>query len=616
MTTSVDIRLLVGIACTLLVLSLCLAAYLHRRWTERFRRAVNLYGASLASLAVSAAGVFLSQTAPFVLSTTLLITGAHFGIVLGFLAVHEALHPHQRLRLVLGGAAALCFVQAVLSVIFHNAALLIFTSSVVNGLVGIVIGVHLWTVASATAPRLRLLISAPFLLIGLSYLLRLPLLTATDPAELFVMASSVIAFVLGLASLYLGFALIILHEAALADDLRRAREQAEEAMRQRTRFFSHINHELRTPLNGILGLTRMLSSHVQGDAGAKTLKDLQSSAALLKTVVDDVLDFTKLESDAVRLESIPFDMRDLMGGVVNQYQTLAAEKGVTLRLELTPDAVGWRMGDPMRLTQILHNILANAVKFTSAGEITVAVGLTEEDAVALCIADTGIGMDDEQLRLLFEPFMQASASTARRFGGTGLGMTIVRLLAEAMGGTISVQSAPGQGTRVDLTLPLTQAAPPLHHAAPAETARARTIGLIPLRILCADDDEINRLVLQAFLAELNIDTTMATSGAEAISLARESRFDAYLMDINMPDLGGVETLAALRGIDALRDGPPPYAVAVTANVMQDDVRSYLRAGFDAHLPKPIMFEELSSVLLHAQNRTGGSLAARRKAGYG
>lgn len=616
MTTSVDIRLLVGIACTLLVLSLCLAAYLHRTWTERFHRAVTLYGASLASLTVSAAGVFLSQTAPFVLSTTLLISGAHFGIVLGYLAVHEALHPHRRLRPVLGGAAALCLLQGVLSVAFQDAVLLIFTSSVVNGLVGIGAGIHLWAVASATAPRLRLLISAPFYLIGSAYLLRLALLASTDPAELFVMASSVIAFVLGLAALYLGFALIILHGAALADDLRRAREQAEEAVRQRTRFFSHINHELRTPLNGILGLTRMLSSHVQGDAGARMLKDLQSSAALLKTVVDDVLDFAKLDSAAVRLESIAFDMGDVMGGVVTQYQTLAAEKGVTLRFELAPDPLGWRTGDPLRLTQILHNILANSVKFTSVGTITVEVCSVGGDAVAFCIADTGIGMDDDQLRLLFEPFMQASASTARRFGGTGLGMTIVRMLVDAMGGTISVQSAPGQGTRVDLTLPLTKAAAPHPKAAPDETRRTQTIGLGALRILCADDDEINRLVLQAFLAELNIDTVMAASGAEAITLAHAARFDAYLIDINMPDLGGVETLAALRGIDALREGPAPFAVAVTANVMQDDVRSYLHAGFEAHLPKPIMFEDLSAVLLQAQNRAGGSLASRRKAGHG
>lgn len=604
MTTSVDIRLLVGIACTLLVMSLCLAAYLNRTWTERFHRAVNLYGASLGSLTLSAVGVFLSQTAPFVVSTTLLISGAHFGIVLGYLSVHEALRPHRGLRTVLGLAAAICLAQVVLAVIFHDAALLIATSSVVNGLVGFLAATHLWKLASVTAPRLRLLIAAPFYLVGCAYVVRLALLAATDPTKLFVMASSVVAFTLGLMSLYLGFSLIILREAALSVDLRRAREQAEEAMRQRTRFFSQINHELRTPLNGILGLTRMLSAHVQGDTGARTLKDLQSSAALLKTVVDDVLDFAKLESDAVRLESIAFDIEEVIGGMVTQYETLAAEKGVTLRFEPSPDPLGWRMGDPMRLTQILHNILANAVKFTTAGQITVSVRRAEGDAVALSIADTGIGMDDDQLGSLFEPFRQASASTARRFGGTGLGMSIVRMLVDAMDGKITVQSRPGQGTHVDLILPLALTAAPLADAGPYSAAMAPTMAHGPLRILCVDDDEINRLVLQALLAELSIDAAMAASGAEAVAMARDGLFDVYLIDINMPEMGGVETLAALRGIDAMRNGPAPFAVAVTANVMQDDVQSYLQAGFDAHLPKPIVFDDLSKMLHRAQTRAG------------
>lgn len=604
MSTSVDIRLLVAVACTLLVLSVCLAAYLRSTWTERFHQAVNLYGASLASLTLSAAGVFLSQTAPFVISTTLLITGAHFGIVLGYLSIHAALQPHRGQRRLLIGAALLCLGQCLLSALFRDAALLILTSSVVNGTVASLAGLHLWKVAGTTSPRIRLLLAAPFFLIGSAYLLRLAVLAATDPDKLFVMASSVIAFILGLAALYLGFALIILREAALAADLRRAREQAEEAMRQRTRLFSQINHELRTPLNGILGLTRMLAAHVQGEAGARSLKDLQSSAALLKTVVDDVLNFAKLDSDAVQLESIAFDLTETLCPVVTQYQTLATEKGIALRFDPAPDPLGWRLGDPMRLTQILHNILANAVKFTAQGEVALTVRRAEGDAVAITVTDTGIGMDDDQLQSLFVPFRQASASTARQFGGTGLGMSIVRMLVEAMGGRITVRSAPGQGTRVDLILPLALTDPPPRAAQDAAPpAPRRGHGL--LRVLCADDDEINRLVLQAFLAELGLVPVMAQSGAEAIALARDTAFDAYLIDINMPDLGGVETLAGLRGLDARRHAPQPLAVAVTANVMQEDVASYLSAGFDLHLPKPIMFEDLASTLHRAQARQTG-----------
>jgi signal transduction histidine kinase/ActR/RegA family two-component response regulator len=602
MTTSVDIRLLVGVACTLLVLSLCLAAYLRNVWTERFRLAITLYGASLASLTVSAAGVFLSQSAPFVISTMLLIAGAHFGIVLAYLSVHEALRPQRSLRPALLTATCLCLAQGVLSVVFQDAAMLIVSSSVVNGTVALLAGGSLWKVASVTSPRIRLLIAAPFYMIATAYLVRLALLTATDPSDWFVMASSGIAFVLGVASLYLGFVLIIIRETALADDLRLAREQAEDAMRQRTRFFSQINHELRTPLNGILGLTRMLSVHVQGPAGAKTLRDLQSSAALLKTVVDDVLDFAKLDTGAVQLEIITFDLPDAVGRTVQQYQTLAADKGVSFRYDAALGPSGWRTGDPTRLTQVLHNILTNAIKFTSKGEITVSVQQTEGDIVKLTIADTGIGMDADQLRSLFEPFRQATASTARQFGGTGLGMSIVKMLVDAMGGTITVQSAPGQGTKIDLLLPLAVAEPPPAGTGKESLPPVATINHGSLRILCADDDEINRLVLHAFLAELAVEPVMADSGAEAITLAQGAEFDAYLIDINMPGLGGVETLAALREIDAQRDGPSPLAVAVTANVMQEDIRSYLHAGFDAHLPKPIVFEDLSAVLVRAQDR--------------
>jgi signal transduction histidine kinase/CheY-like chemotaxis protein len=626
MTTSVDVRLLVGVACILLVLSLCLAAYLRSTWTARFRTAVTLYAASLASLVLSAFGVFLSQTAPFILSTTLLITGAHFGIVLAYLSIHETLRPHRRLRALLGVAALICLGQTLLAALFHQAALLIITSSVVNTAVGVLAGAHLWIVASTTSPRIRLLISAPFFLIGSAYCLRLALLAVTDPADWFVMASSVIAFVLGLASLYVGFALIILREAALADDLRLAREQTEEAMRQRTRFFSQINHELRTPLNGILGLTRMLSAHVQGDAGAKTLRDLQSSASLLKTVVDDVLHFAKLESDAVQLESIAFDLSDVLGSLVTQYHALASENGVTVRHDPLSAPAGWRIGDPMRLTQILHNILANAVKFTAKGEIVISVRQAADDRLAISIVDSGIGMDPDQLRALFVPFQQASASTARQYGGTGLGMSIVRMLVDAMGGQITVDSSPGQGTRVDLTLPMERAAPPLSKNN-QDTASAQVPPPAPplnatpggLHVLCADDDEINRLVLQAFLAEIGFAPVMAGSGAEAITLARENAFDVYLIDINMPGMGGVETLAALRmteteGRDAPRHGLPPLAVAVTANVMEADVKAYIAAGFDAHLPKPIVFEDLTAMLARAQDRqqTAPHSAARSR----
>lgn len=604
MATSVDIRILVAVACILLIFALGLVAFLRGAWTDRFRMAANFFAGSLAALLVSALGVFLSQDAPFVVSAVLIISGAHFGIVFGCLSLHEALGSRPRIGAVIGLAGAVCLGQALLAAIFHSAHLLILTTSVVNAILSLAAAGSFWSLPPGTSRRNRLLASAPYFLIACAYGARLLMLLAAEPEQWFVLASSIIAFVLASASLYLGFALIILRESALSDALRRARAESEQILQQRTRLFSQMNHELRTPLNGIVGLTRVLSGQVVDEKGARTVRDLQASAALLKTVVDDVLDFAKLDSGALVLETVDFNLPDLVEGIASQYRALAAEKAVAVRVEADADLMAWRRGDPMRLRQILHNILANSVKFTAAGEIAIAMEAPGGDLIRLRVSDTGIGMTEEQLGLLFEPFRQATASTARQFGGTGLGMSIVKMLVEALGGQIGVQSAPGAGTTVEIVLPLAgaEAPEPPEAALPAPTADHALPG--DLRVLCADDDEINRLVLQAFLVELGISPVMAASGTEAITLGREGRFDLYLIDINMPEMGGVETLAALRRIDGARPGRPPLAVAVTANVMADDIQSYLEAGFDVHLPKPIVFEDLCDLLRQARPGAG------------
>lgn len=596
MATSVDIRILVAVACILLIFAVGLVAFLRGAWTDRFRSAANYFAGSLAALLVSAVGVFLSQDAPMVVSAALIISGAHFGIVFGCLSLHEALGSRPRTGAVLGLAGAVCLCQALLAAYFHSVQLLVLSTSVVNALLGLVAAGSFWSLPPGPSRRNRLLASAPFFLIACAYGARLLVLQTAEPEQWFVLASSIIAFVLAAASLYLGFALIILRESALSDALRRAQAESEEVLLQRTRLFSQMNHELRTPLNGIVGLTRVLSGHVVDEKGARTVRDLQASVALLKTVVDDVLDFAKLDSGALVVEAVDFHLAELVEGIASQYGALAAEKAVVVRVDAVADLVPWRRGDPMRLRQILHNILANSVKFTSAGEIAIGIDAPGDGQVRLRVSDTGIGMTEEQLGLLFEPFRQATASTARQFGGTGLGMSIVKMLVEALGGRIAVRSAPGAGTTVEVVLPLAEAEAPEVPDAPLAADTADHALPKGLRILCADDDEINRLVLEAFLVELGVAPVMAASGEEAIARARGGSFDVYLIDINMPEMGGMETLAALREIDRGRPGRRPLAVAVTANVMAEDIRSYLQSGFDAHLPKPIAFEELRDLL--------------------
>lgn len=595
MTTSVDIWILVAVACILLFFSACLAFFLRDAWSERFRHAANLFAASIGALLLAATGVFLSRDVAFVITSGLIIVGAHFSIVLAYLSLYGSLRPHPGPDAVALVAALLRLGQAILAFKYQSANMLIIGTSVVNSVAALLAAGNLWAISTEASRRNRLLVAAPFFLIGCAYGARLGVLAFTDPREWFVVASSIIAFVLAGTSLYTGFALIILRESALSHALRQARAESEAILHQRTRFFSQVNHELRTPLSGIVGLTRVLSRHVVGEDGRRALRDLQSSTGLLKTVVDDVLDFAKLDSGALGLEELAFNLPDLMEEMAAPYQVLAAERAVMLRLDVEPGLAPWRQGDPTRLRQILHNILANAVKFTASGEIILSAAEAEDGGVRLSVSDTGIGMNEDQLALLFEPFRQATAGTARQFGGTGLGMSIVSILVNVMGGQIAVQSAPGQGTRVTVTLPMPETeAPPRQVANPLPPAMAATANL---RLLCADDDEINRMVLHAFLGELGVTPVMAESGPAAIEAARDRRFDAYLIDINMPGMDGVATLRALRGMDIEDAAHPPLAVAVTANVMAEDIMAYLAAGFDAHLPKPIVFEDLAHLLL-------------------
>lgn len=596
MTTSIDIRTLVAAACSLLFFAATLALFLRATWTDRFRRAANLFAGSLAAFVLSATGVFISQDAPMIVSALLIISGAHVGILLAYLSIHESITPARQAGLILVAAAVICLAQTGLAALFQSAKLLIVTTSVVNTVTGFVTARSLWRLATRTTRQHRLLASAPFLVIGCAYAMRLPLLGLADPTQWFVLASTVIAFVLTASALFMGFALIIIRESALRDDLRRAQAETEEMLQQRTRLFTQMNHELRTPLNGIVGLTRILSGHVTDEKGKRTLRDLQFSAALLKTVVDDVLDFAKLDRGALELESIPFDLAELLEEVVAQYRGLAADKGVTVRFDLTPATPAWRKGDPMRLRQLLHNVIGNAVKFTPQGTVGITVDLQDADHIRIRVTDTGIGMSPDQLAHLFEPFRQASASTTRQFGGTGLGMSIVQMLVDAMSGRIRAESALGIGTQIDVTLPMPAATPPKAQPSDAPAKAHPAPASNGLRVLSADDDEINGLVMEAFLVELGLAPVMAQSGRHAIDLATSERFDVYLIDINMPDMDGIETLAELRRIDAARGGPLPLAVAVTANVMADDIRNYLRSGFDLHLPKPVVLEDLSALL--------------------
>jgi CheY-like chemotaxis protein len=266
-----------------------------------------------------------------------------------------------------------------------------------------------------------------------------------------------------------------------------------------------------------------------------------------------------------------------------------------------------RRGDPYRVLQILHNLVGNAIKFTETGEVRVTLSGSAGEPLAISVRDTGIGMTEEQAASVFEPFAQGDGTTARTHGGTGLGMSIVRQLVDMMGGEVRLTSAPGAGTRIDVRLPLPMRAESAEDAA-APDARRNTLPT-GLRILAADDNRTNRLVLTKMLEGLGATVTVVESGEAARAAARDARFDVLLLDIAMPGMDGMETLAAIRDEMADAGRAPAVAIAVTANAFEHQVRQYLEAGFDAHLPKPVRSAELAATigrLLHETSIQGAA----------
>lgn len=593
-TAAINISLIVGVAAVLTLIALILLAHLWRVTAGTWREQVRWFGLSTLCLLAGVAGAWLSAGEAFVLSAILVIGGAHFGIMCAYLALRPQRAGAPGWRALLLFSAMVCLGQGVVALLLRDVSTLILTATVVNVSLCAVAFADLVQAGRAARQSVPVLAAVPFALIGGSYLARLVLMSVQGHAAGLPLGSGLIAFALGVASMYWGFVLILQHEAMLKDQLREARLLAEQMASQRSRFFAQMNHEIRTPLNGILGLSDLLRPYVPAGEGADLLKELQGSGNLLLSIVNEVLDFSKAEAGQMQIEVMPFDLVEVLRSCAGQYRRIARSRDVALTLEIAPPDLPPVMGDPTRLNQIMHNLLSNALKFTRAGQITVTLERVSPAVIRLRVADTGIGMTEAQLADLFQPFRQGGADTARQFGGTGLGMSIVKMLVDAMHGAITVHSQPGLGTTFTLDLPLPPAPAPVANSAPA-VSRAE-LDLTGLTVLCADDDPINRMVLQALLQGFGVMPVMAVDGHDAVRLACLNRFDAYLIDISMPGMDGIETLDVLREGDQQHGEDRPLAIAVTANVMTADVASYLAAGFDAHLAKPIRRDAIEEVL--------------------
>jgi len=363
---------------------------------------------------------------------------------------------------------------------------------------------------------------------------------------------------------------------------RRLARRAEEANRAKSRFLAVMSHEIRTPMNGILGMAQAMLGDDLPAFQRERLKVIADCGESLLTILNDILDLSKVEAGKMELEATPFELDQLLSGVMATYAQTASDHGLTLDLDLG-DAGGVYRGDPTRLRQVLANLVSNALKFTSHGSVQVAARQTVT-GLALSVTDTGLGMEAEVLSRIFKPFAQEDTSTTRRFGGTGLGLSIVRELAVLMQGDVTVESRPGVGSCFTLTLPLER----LGEVMDRQTGTSETRSVpTTLRVLAADDNATNQLVLQTLLGQLGVDVALVANGQEAVDAWRSQDWDMVLMDVQMPVMDGFAATRTIRQEEAGLKRPRTPVIALTANAMPHHEQECRDAGMDALVAKPI-----------------------------
>ncbi len=393
-------------------------------------------------------------------------------------------------------------------------------------------------------------------------------------------------------------------DAALRDTNRKLKEathRAEAASRAKSEFLANMSHEIRTPLNAIIGMAELLESDPQGPDALECLETIQSSGDGLLALINDILDFSKIEAGQLKLELVPVNLKHCLETAIQIVSKPAAEKGLSLRICRDPNLPEAVMGDQLRLRQILVNLLMNAVKFTETGEVVLSVrrkgGAKRGGFVIFSVKDTGIGIPAAKLSELFQSFSQLDASTSRRFGGTGLGLAISRRLAELMGGKIWAESLCGKGSEFQFQIPL-QPAPSGQHSSNRVhgfTAADKMLGVrCPLSILVAEDNPVNQRLIGMMLQRLGYSSGFAGNGLEVLELAEKTRFDLILMDIQMPEMNGLE--AAKELAVRFRDRTRPQIVALTANALESDREASQLAGMQDYLTKPLRMEQLASTL--------------------
>lgn len=427
-----------------------------------------------------------------------------------------------------------------------------------------------------------------------AYFLGLPTLIAIvnrDPRDMLVVVG---------CGLYMTHLVVAVRQSSLTTNAlrnanavaQRERQRAETANAAKSDFLAVVSHEIRTPMNAVLTAAHLLRQGRLNKAQSEQVDMLKDAGEVLIGLLNDVLDFSKIEAGKMELESADLDLVEKLNGTHRLWRIKAEEKGVALRLEIEPGMPGRARTDPLRFQQILFNLLSNAIKFTSAGEVAVIARWdADRSRLEVMVRDTGVGVAPEVLPHIFDGFRQADAGIARRFGGTGLGLSISRRLAQMMGGDLTAESTPGQGSTFRLDLPMTVSEVVEDSATSDETA------LSPgLSVLAVDDHAVNRRILALLLEPMGCVLTFAENGEEAVMAAQTQIFDVILMDMQMPIMDGVAATAAIRADGANRDTP---VIALTANAMDDHRAAWQGLGVSAYLTKPIDPAVLAAALAQA-----------------
>jgi PAS domain S-box-containing protein len=381
-------------------------------------------------------------------------------------------------------------------------------------------------------------------------------------------------------------------------ELEEARHAAESASEAKSLFLANMSHEIRTPLNAIIGINSLLVERLEDGELKELTKDSMAAANNLLDIISDVLDISKIEAGKLEIVSVPFEPRMLLNQLDRMFGAIIREKGLRFEVSLAANLSGVLVSDPARIQQIGVNLLSNALKFTQQGIIRLQLSGTVIDdhtmQLELMVSDSGKGIQPENLERVFTPFVQEDLSTTRKFGGTGLGLSISRHLAEMLGGTISVESRLGEGSSFSCRIPCQISKRETVERAEAERDEAQSL-CRRLRILVAEDSAVNCKMMEAILRMEGHRVRFADTGRKAVEAWRQEPFDLILMDIQMPEMDGMQATAIIRADEAEKGGHIPI-IALTAYAMSGDKQRFLDAGMDAYLPKPITTEQLRRLL--------------------